>query len=149
MEHVRDQDPASIEEAATFSGNGIEMMLRESFRILRAGGYLFVTTPNVCSLKNLEQLLDHVHPYFFEPHHRELSVRDVRKFGEAAGFVTREIVTKNVWNYHGMSEEKIKHLRNVLAFAGSSQEDREDDIFALFQKPADPIVATGEGRSTN
>lgn len=136
IEHVQDREPQSIEEAAAFTGSGIQNMLAESFRILRPGGHLFVTTPNVCSLKNLEQLLDHVHPYFFRPHHRELSIRDVREFGESAGFVTRELVTKNVWDYHQMSKEKVEHLRNIINFAGSSPENREDDIFALFQKPA-------------
>lgn len=75
--------------------------LLECNRILRPGGFAFVTTPNACSAECLVRLLRGQHPGHFTPyrnrkdqrHHREYAPAEVVRVVEAAGFQIEVVKT--------------------------------------------------------
>jgi glycosyltransferase involved in cell wall biosynthesis/SAM-dependent methyltransferase len=81
-------------------------MMAEINRILRPGGAVVLTTPNICSLRAIEAILLRYHPGFFhqyirpdergeiEPrHNREYAPRDVMLLLEDAGFEVKLLET--------------------------------------------------------
>lgn len=131
MEHVRDRNESKL---ADFTGSGIRSMLSEAYRILRPGGHLLLTTPNVCGLMNLERVAAMAHPFFYQPHHRELTPDDVEGYLNDAHFTIKKIETKIVWNHHRMSKVKIEKWTAFLANMGYPVRGRGDCIFALGYK---------------
>ena len=80
---------ASAGEVWTFLQTGAANLLRESFRILRPGGSLVLTTPNVTSIESIGHLLRGRHAFNYPPHVREYAPADVVAMAEAAGFSCR------------------------------------------------------------
>lgn len=131
IEHVKDRDASSMDRLADFTGDGIANMLSEAWRVIKPGGTLFLTTPNVCGWHNLDRLVNGHHPYFYHLHNRELSPRDVVLFLTAAGFNVQEIETYDVWGRHGTNNTFIGEMLT----AGVASDLRGDDIFAFGIKP--------------
>lgn len=130
IEHIRDSEETPID---TFTGSGIKNMLSEAFRVLKPGGHLFLTTPNVCGWKNIYNLIDESHPFMYAPHHREFSYSDILKFVENAGFTVKKWSDVSCWNNHGLTENQIKELEKIVKKFGSIKH-RRDNLFFLCKK---------------
>jgi SAM-dependent methyltransferase len=83
--------------------------MAELNRIVKPGGFLFLTTPNLASWVALYHLLHHETPYLFgvfERHHtsnrhnREYTVREVGRLAEAAGFGVERLDAITVYDGH-------------------------------------------------
>lgn len=135
LEHLNDAHHRAsvIEEIAMFAESGARNMFRESFRILRPGGCLVLTTPNVTSLDAIANLLHRRHPYGYPPHVREYAPRDVIALAEAAGFVTEAADTFTAWHAH--PDVDRESLSAGLAALGFDMAGRGDDAYFLFRKP--------------
>jgi SAM-dependent methyltransferase len=94
LEHLKDPESSARH---CFRGDGIRCCLAELFRVVRPGGCLFLTTPNVCCLYGAHRLLSGMHPYQYQPHERELSPRSIARFVTDAGWriVRQELL--QVW----------------------------------------------------
>jgi SAM-dependent methyltransferase len=111
-------------------------LLAEVNRVLKPGGLLVLTTPNVTSLWSLERLLKGHWPYLYpvynrfgstDRHNVEYSPRELRTLLEAAGFSVR-LETHNDWT------TPTPFVAGVVSRAGYSQALREDNIFAVAVK---------------
>jgi len=79
----------------------------EAHRVLRPGGMMFVTTPNIASLESVAKILLGGSPYnfgFYFPqygvygrHNREFIAEEVAALGQCAGFSTKIIETRDVY----------------------------------------------------
>lgn len=108
-------------------------LLAEVNRVLKPGGLLVLTTPNITSLWSLERMLQGHWPYIYpvynrfgstDRHNLEYSPRELRQLLEAAGFAVR-LETHNTWT------TPTPIAAHVVSRSGYSQELREDNIFAI------------------
>ena len=82
----------------------------EAARVLRPGGRIILTTPNIVSHRGVRKMLDGDTPYsfgLFVPtggvygrHNREYTPHEVACLCEAAGFVTEQLATADVYDDH-------------------------------------------------
>ncbi len=119
-------------------------MAAEINRILRLGGRLVLSTPNICALRSVAAVLRGDHPGLYsqytalkggntvEPRHaREYTPEEVRKLFEAAGFVVERLETGpygfEIGEDHGAARE-------LLLREGFSTQLRDACIHAVGRK---------------
>src|SRR5262245_10675061 len=117
-------------------------MLVELNRIVKWGGLVILTTPNITSAfsvqealagnsPNLYSLYNRQHPA--DRHSREYTPADVRVVLEAAGFKVLKLFTENVW--HKTDEELLAWMDHT----GVPRELRGDNIYAVARKQSAQI----------
>lgn len=116
-------------------------MLSEVSRVLKNGGKLVLTTPNIARLAGVLAILDGKNPNFHScytrptgtnRHNREYSPKEVKLLLEKAGFTVLRLETKDTWS---KPDEPYKsRLRQLLRTLGKPVDLRGDNIFALAQK---------------
>ena len=143
IEHLKDKDSNNLEYISSFRHTGILNLLCEINRILKNGGILFLTTPNLSTYLSILKILRYDNPYFFSPHPRELSINELKTLLTKTGFEILEIETKNVWNEYSIdSERHSKFISDIKKFSeenGFSDELRGDDIFIIAKKVKKPL----------
>ncbi|MFC7474979.1 FkbM family methyltransferase [Dankookia sp. GCM10030260] len=142
LQHLNDAHAAAASpgELRTFLKSGAVNLLRESLRILRPGGCLVLTTPNITSLESIGHLLRRRHAFNYPPHVREYAPADVIAMAEAAGFVVQVAETFRAW-YPPQDIDRAALAAGLRAL-GFDMTDREDDTFFLFRKPGPGVTPT-------
>ncbi|MFN5922501.1 MAG: class I SAM-dependent methyltransferase [Pseudanabaena sp.] len=116
-------------------------MLSEVNRVLKTGGTLLLTTPNVVSSRGITKMLSGLEPYFFMHYHRsreyhrhnyEYSVPSLTKILKSAGF------TAKVWT-EDLFEDPLTQAVDALRAAGFTIEDVGDNLIALAKKTS-PVI---------
>jgi SAM-dependent methyltransferase len=112
-------------------------MLWEINRVLRLGGLLILTTPNIVSARSVRAVLDGYHPQLWaaytrigstDRHNREYAPREVRWLLDGAGFSSDGVSTWNVW------QDDDQRTMEELAALGAPTEDRGGDIVVVAKK---------------
>ena len=119
-------------------------LMAEINRILKLGGHLVLTTPNICSSRAAAALLLGYHPGLFhqyvrpssngeaDPRHsREYAPRDVQEMFEAAGFRVDHLDTGPYVARHSAEFEWVQHLLRRYQLPDHL---REDVIYAVGRK---------------
>lgn len=119
-------------------------MMAEVNRILKPGGHLVLSTPNVCALRSISAVLGGYHPGLFtqytarvggnrtDPRHaREYTPREIRQLFEAAGFAIEHIETGS---YGATRPTEHDWVLPELRRLGQSTELRDDVIHAVGRK---------------
>jgi SAM-dependent methyltransferase len=127
IEHIKDNETNDRFDMERFIGSGISNLLINCYRLVKNGGILFITTPNVNSYHSISKILSHSHPFSYEPHVREMSVGDIKSHLHSAGWCVENFKLTNCWNV--LEENKVKTLQVMLSTFGYSIQDREDCIF--------------------
>jgi SAM-dependent methyltransferase len=112
--------------------------LAEINRVIRPGGYLLLTTPNIASWAALRSLLQWRSPYLYglferrpnpDRHNREYTVMEVDYLARAAGFTVERLEAINAYADHDALEP----------VPGVDPYNRGDTSFLLARK-AGPVV---------
>jgi glycosyltransferase involved in cell wall biosynthesis/SAM-dependent methyltransferase len=119
-------------------------MMAEINRILRDGGHLVLTTPNIASLRAISAILQGYHPGLFpqyikpaqdgavEPrHHREYAPREVRQLLEDSGFDVERLETGP---FREQPRPELAWVRRLLEQYRLSPELRDEGIYAVGRK---------------
>lgn len=113
-------------------------MLIELNRVLKWGGLLIVTTPNIASAFSIGKALAGNSPYVYgeynpnspgDRHSREYAPSEIKLALNAAGFKTVKLYTKDLW---AQTDEPF--LRWLERTANVPRELRGDNIFAVGRK---------------
>jgi glycosyltransferase involved in cell wall biosynthesis/SAM-dependent methyltransferase len=141
-------------------------VFREARRVLREGGALLVTTPNLVSLPAVARALGGASPYSFGVfvpwngvygrHNREYTPLEVESLGRYAGLETALLDTADIYRQETVSDDLVRYMterRHPLDLRGQN-------IFYLGRKsatalpapfpetlfPIDPAIFSGEVR---
>jgi SAM-dependent methyltransferase len=107
--------------------------LAELNRVLKPGGFLFLTTPNIASWCALHNLIGYESPYLYgvfirqgdtDRHNREYTVREVGKLVTAAGFRVERLEGVAAYPAHDV----------LPPIPGIDPRDRGDTTFCLARK---------------
>jgi SAM-dependent methyltransferase len=112
--------------------------MAELNRVLKPGGFLFLTTPNLASWRALYAAIHQDSPYLYglylrngstNRHNREYTVREVGRLAEAAGFRVERLEGLGAYPAHDA----------LPLIAGVDPRDRGDSVFCLARKQG-PVV---------
>ncbi len=120
-------------------------LLLESRRVLRDGGHLLITTPNIASLASVYKALEGIHnpqiyPHYKIPdaepeigHMREYTAHEIGEAVKAAGFEVERLFTTIIEEYAG---DWRASTTAILEEHGYSTEDRGEQTWCLARKNA-------------
>ncbi len=112
-------------------------MMAEINRVLGAGGLLYLSTPNVCSSRNVQKILEGYAPHFHMKynkdrslyrHNIEYSPGQLHSLATAAGFKARKVWTSDT--FEAPSAKAMK----LMATNGYGTEMRGDNFFGIYEK---------------
>lgn len=127
IEHIKDQERG---ERDCFDGSGIKCLLQEIHARMRPDSKMILSTPNMLSYKVVVNWLRGYHPFTYQPHPRELSADELRKF--LSPLFEFKLRYERVWQGHGVGTELEKLLKSFVVRNGYSTSHRDKDcVFAI------------------
>jgi len=131
VEHLSDQPNDIFNEG--FYKLGFIALLNESYKALKPGGHLFITTPNAASVLHIKLALQGDPPWFFIKHVREYTLNEVLNQTREAGF---EIIrARDIHCMSIMAFSDFSPIFQILLENGFSTNGRGDDLFVVARKP--------------
>lgn len=135
IEHIKDRDISDTKnyhEVSLFSMTGIDSFLTECNRVLKPGGLMFLTTPNMNSRQNIHRILNYLPPMNYYPHVREFTIGELKRWTEERGF---EVIKVDTYDIYGEYQPGCKQqVESMLVEKGFLTKYRGDGIFMLLKK---------------
>jgi SAM-dependent methyltransferase len=139
FEHIKD----TVDSHPTqFTFTGANSFIKETYRVLKPGKKMLLSTPNACSIKALCRILLHNHPFFYFRHVREYAPQELKKILTNNGYEIELFETYDVWSeLNGkLSTIDVNWLENktimesILQKSPYPKELRGDNIFAIAKR---------------
>ncbi len=130
VEHVTDL-PDGLND--TFYATGLKALLGECLKALKPGGVMFLTTPNVNSVLQLNKAFAGASPWFYTLHIREYTAGEMINYLEEAGFKVDYWKDIQCIIPDGDFTDTFRVLLNT-PFPNAT-EHRGDDLFFILHKP--------------
>lgn len=131
LEHLTDL-PDGINNG--FYATGLKAALRESLRVLKAGGILFITTPNAASTFNLNKALAGIPAWFYPPHVREYTLAELKAFLEEIGFKIQRAQAVQCLTVDYKLDYTSLFQTMLGSLVSANINDRGDDLFIIAVK---------------
>lgn len=128
IQYIKDQEESIPKHWVNLSG--INKLLWECHRITRQRGYLFITTPNVNSYRNIHRLLKMQQPLSYHTHFREYSPDYLKSLVEDRGFQVQRMETVST-----QDEDELKVIKSMVGDQDFDTQYRGDEIFLLAKRP--------------
>jgi glycosyltransferase involved in cell wall biosynthesis len=120
-------------------------LMLEANRVLKPGGHLLITTPNVVALRAIDAVLQGYHPGFYHAylpparpgeesgarHNREYAPKEIRKLLENSGF---EVVRLETGDFRDLPHPEYGWVMHLLERYHLETKLRGDGIYALGRK---------------
>jgi SAM-dependent methyltransferase len=129
LEHMKDRQE---DELAVYSQSGIRNLLAEALRILKPGGWLLLTTPNLSRYTCAWNLVRGERAEWCHAHVREFGYAELLRFVISAGFIIEKAATVDVWETLPCPEELVAVMDRLCP-----EIPRGDCTFMLARKPED------------
>lgn len=116
-------------------------MLAEVNRVMKTGGTLILTTPNILSSRALHKMLHGESPYFYMQYHRnreynrhnyEYNLKTLRSVLKAAGFIG-DVLSEDLF------EDGIPEIVRKLHDSGFPVQHTGDNLIAIMRKTFDVV----------
>jgi SAM-dependent methyltransferase len=113
-------------------------MMAQVNRVLKTGGQVFITTPNIASARSIRAILDggqpQLYPYYnkrrlLDRHHIEYAPPEIRALMAAAGFAVEVLETPDVYN-----NGDLQAVFSLLKAHGYPTELRGDTMLVIGRK---------------
>jgi SAM-dependent methyltransferase len=127
IEHLRDRDESP---ADFWEYSGIKNCLSEAFRILKPGGWAFLSTPNGSRYTCAWNVVRGESPAWVRAHVRELGFCEFTTLLAEAGFVVERIQTLDVFDHQDYPAELAAVMDAICPYV-----PRGHSIFCLARKP--------------
>lgn len=129
IEHIHDLLTTDVDGRAMWTGSGQRHVLAAALRCLKEDGELFVTTPNAAALKVAYNVLKGWMPRTYDPHVRELVMRELHDLVVAAGGTVLESGEWEVWAGLGITYDQRMKMVRAAKTLGEDVRDRGDDLY--------------------
>ena len=119
-------------------------MMSEINRILKPGGHVVLTTPNIASMRALSAILNGYHPGFFPSyikpggdhndhprHNREYTPNDIHHLLTGSGF---DVVRLETGEFRDDPHPDWAYIRHMLSEYNLPERHRGDGIYAVGRK---------------
>jgi SAM-dependent methyltransferase len=128
FEHIGDRNFMSSHS----NFKGIIKLLIEILRVMKPNGKCLLTTPNICSFKNIALALSNTHPFMYPLHYREYTQYEIKTL---LNFVKAEIITFETHDIFGQNQILVELLKDFCKKESLSLDCRGNDFFIIFKKP--------------
>ncbi|MEO1167152.1 MAG: methyltransferase domain-containing protein [Pseudomonadota bacterium] len=140
IEHIKDHDSDDRKDVVLFNRSGVETYVSEIRRVLKPGGWVFLTTPNPNSALVLHRVLNDSPPLIYAQHVREYTAQELREI--FSDFDEQRYSTEFCFGLFDENRRKI-FLEENFGDKSLTFMDKGDDHFFAFRKPAtDEVVAS-------